>query len=57
MLPPTTSDHDIFDGWGSYPPELNWCQVFTGIYGIARHFYCLFQQHSTPERIYQDNQV
>lgn len=29
----------------------------TGIFYMARKFYCLFQQHSTPERIHQDNQV
>ena len=23
-------DHDIFDGWGSYPPRLQLCPVFKG---------------------------
>lgn len=50
-------DHDIFDGWGSYPPHLQNCPVFQGVFFIARKFFCLFQQHSTPERIYHDNGV
>ncbi|GAX72780.1 hypothetical protein CEUSTIGMA_g236.t1 [Chlamydomonas eustigma] len=51
------NDHDIFDGWGSYPVEFQFCPVFQGIFFFARKFYCLFQQHTTPERIYDHNQV
>ncbi|KAI9102064.1 hypothetical protein DFS34DRAFT_612673 [Phlyctochytrium arcticum] len=40
-------DHDIFDGWGSYPDWLAHCPVFHGIFRSARHFYMLFQQHTT----------
>jgi hypothetical protein len=36
-------DHDIFDGWGSYPPEQQECAVFKGIYEIAREHFRLFQ--------------
>jgi hypothetical protein len=50
-------DHDIFDGWGSYPMELQFCPVFQGIFFFARKFFCLFQQHTTPEKIYDHNQV
>ena len=80
----TWDDHDIFDGWGSYPVQLQFCPVFQvscpskprtsssciflihappplgtsqGIFFFARKFFCLFQQHTTPERIYDHNQV
>ncbi|GFR40520.1 hypothetical protein Agub_g1089 [Astrephomene gubernaculifera] len=42
-------DHDIFDGWGSYPPELQNCAVFAGVYFVARKFYLLFQCHATED--------
>eukprot|EP00798_Chlamydomonas_sp_ICE-L_P030774 gene30774-35813_t len=44
-------DHDIFDGWGSYPPELQECSVFQGVFKFAQKFYLLFQQHTTEERV------
>ncbi|KAJ3049565.1 hypothetical protein HK097_009451 [Rhizophlyctis rosea] len=47
-------DHDIFDGWGSYPPYLQDCQVFQGIYSVARRFYLLFQQHTTDRNRNRD---
>ncbi|KAI8825308.1 uncharacterized protein EV422DRAFT_492747 [Fimicolochytrium jonesii] len=40
-------DHDIFDGWGSYNDWLAECPTFQGIYTTARHYYLLFQQHTT----------
>ncbi|GBF87964.1 hypothetical protein Rsub_00676 [Raphidocelis subcapitata] len=42
------ADHDLLDGWGSYPKDIQACPVFTGIYAAARRFYLLFQQHTTP---------
>lgn len=42
-------DHDIWDGYGSYDDELQACAVFRGLFGIARRFYLLFQQHTTAE--------
>lgn len=36
-------DHDIFDGWGSYPPEQQQCEVFKGIYKVAREHFRIFQ--------------
>lgn len=36
-------DHDIFDGWGSYPAEQQACEVFQGIYELAREHFRLFQ--------------
>jgi len=38
-------DHDIFDGWGSYPDYLQQAAVFQGMFAVARRFYLLFQQH------------
>jgi hypothetical protein len=43
-------DHDIFDGFGSYPEELRTCPVFQAIGEIGGLFYMLFQQHTTPDR-------
>jgi hypothetical protein len=39
------TDHDIFDGWGSYPDYLQLSAVFQGLFAVARRFYLLFQQH------------
>ncbi|RDC62706.1 alkaline phosphatase D family protein [Adhaeribacter pallidiroseus] len=36
-------DHDIFDGWGSYVPELQACAVFQGIYQQAQEHFHVFQ--------------
>lgn len=43
-------DHDVFDGWGSYPKELQECPVFQGIYAVAKTYYLLMQQQVNPER-------
>ncbi|GLC63866.1 hypothetical protein PLESTF_000092000 [Pleodorina starrii] len=50
----TWDDHDIFDGWGSYPLELQTCAVFVGLMGCARDAYLLFQQHTTANRAASD---
>lgn len=39
-------DHDIFDGWGSYPEELQNCDIFQAIYRTARRYFELFQIRS-----------
>lgn len=36
-------DHDIFDGWGSYPEEQHKSDVYQGIYKRAREHFRLFQ--------------
>jgi hypothetical protein len=36
-------DHDIFDGWGSYDPELQRCEVFQGLFATARKYFALYQ--------------
>ncbi|KND02618.1 uncharacterized protein SPPG_08950 [Spizellomyces punctatus DAOM BR117] len=43
-------DHDIFDGFGSYPDPLQQCPVFQAIGKIALRFYLLFQHHTTTLR-------
>ena len=41
-------DHDIFDGWGSYSPEIQQCAVYEGIFDIARNHFAVFQQQVNP---------
>ncbi|KAG0246790.1 hypothetical protein B0O80DRAFT_496385 [Mortierella sp. GBAus27b] len=43
----TWDDHDIIDGYGSYPPKYQLCEVMKGIGAVASRFYMLFQQHAT----------
>jgi hypothetical protein len=40
-------DHDIFDGWGSFPPKRHQCPVYQGIFQTAAKYFRLFQQHSS----------
>lgn len=40
-------DHDIIDGFGSYPNHFNRCPVFTGLGAVAFRYYMLFQHQST----------
>ena len=44
-------DHDIFDGWGSYPHQQHTCPVYQGIFEVAKFYFRLFQQQSidTPD--------
>jgi hypothetical protein len=41
-------DHDIIDGYGSYPDHFMKTPVFTGIGAIAFKYYMLFQHQSVP---------
>lgn len=36
-------DHDIFDGWGSRPAGEHECQVYRGLFAVARRQFSLFQ--------------
>jgi hypothetical protein len=36
-------DHDIFDGWGSYPDDQRRSEVYQGIFEIARVYFRVFQ--------------
>ncbi|KAL2166035.1 hypothetical protein VTG60DRAFT_3420 [Thermothelomyces hinnuleus] len=42
-------DHDIFDGFGSYPDYMQSSAIFKGIGRIAIDMYLLFQHHTTVE--------
>jgi len=39
-------DHDIFDGWGSYPEEMQNWPVYKTIFSVAKHYFELFQMRS-----------
>ncbi|KAK7205388.1 hypothetical protein BZA70DRAFT_155625 [Myxozyma melibiosi] len=47
-------DHDIFDGFGSYPDYMQLSNVFVNIGRIAFDFYLLFQ-HQTTKALLQQN--
>jgi hypothetical protein len=36
-------DHDIMDGWGSYPSDLHTCDVYQAIFASARETFSLYQ--------------
>lgn len=37
-------DHDIIDGWGSYPEALHSSPVFQGLFATAKRYFRIFQQ-------------
>ncbi|PYI28305.1 hypothetical protein BP00DRAFT_449474 [Aspergillus indologenus CBS 114.80] len=43
------NDHEIIEGFGSYPEEFMNCAVISGLGNIAFKYYLLFQHHSVPE--------
>ncbi|KAK2601708.1 hypothetical protein QQS21_004696 [Conoideocrella luteorostrata] len=43
------NDHDIFDGYGSYPDYMQSSAMFKNIGRIAMDMYLLFQHHTTVE--------
>ncbi|KAJ9049351.1 hypothetical protein DSO57_1025474 [Entomophthora muscae] len=45
-----SDDHDIFDGFGSYPVRMMNSPVFQGIFKCALRCFLLFQGHTTAER-------
>ena len=47
-------DHDIFDGFGSYPHYLQHSLVFQGIGKIAFEMYLVFQQHTSHDFLRQN---
>ncbi|ORX79614.1 hypothetical protein K493DRAFT_293323 [Basidiobolus meristosporus CBS 931.73] len=46
-------DHDIFDGYGSYPDSLQNSPVIQGIGKIAIDYFLMFQHHTTRELAFQ----
>jgi len=45
----TIDDHDIFDGFGSYPDYMQFSNMFKNIGRIGIEMYLLFQHHTTLE--------
>ncbi|RAL01093.1 uncharacterized protein BO80DRAFT_355443 [Aspergillus ibericus CBS 121593] len=43
------NDHEIIEGFGSYPEEFMNSPVISGLGSIAFKYYLLFQHHSVPE--------
>jgi hypothetical protein len=43
-------DHDIFDGWGSYPQALQACPMYQAIYQSAAKYFELFQLRGASQR-------
>ncbi|KAL4896770.1 hypothetical protein BDV59DRAFT_171444 [Aspergillus ambiguus] len=43
------NDHEIIEGFGSYPDEFMGTPVISGLGGLAFKYYLLFQHHSVPE--------
>ncbi|KAF9891997.1 hypothetical protein FE257_002961 [Aspergillus nanangensis] len=43
------NDHEIIEGYGSYPDEFMGTPVISGLGSIAFKYYLLFQHHSVPE--------
>ncbi|THC99373.1 hypothetical protein EYZ11_001185 [Aspergillus tanneri] len=43
------NDHEIVEGFGSYPDEFMGTPVISGVGNIAFKYYLLFQHHSVPE--------
>jgi phosphodiesterase/alkaline phosphatase D-like protein len=43
-------DHDIFDGWGSYPKDLQNCDVYKNIFSVARKYFENFQIRTIHNR-------
>ncbi len=43
-------DHDIIDGWGSYPEALQTCDVYKEIYKYASKYFQLFQIRSADNK-------
>lgn len=41
-------DHDIIDGFGSYPHHFMMSPVFSGLGNVAFKYYMLFQHQSVP---------
>ncbi|MFO1371319.1 MAG: alkaline phosphatase D family protein [Candidatus Competibacteraceae bacterium] len=48
-------DHDIFDGWGSYPANLQDCPVYQTIYQFAKKYFELFQIRSNLNKTLLSN--
>jgi hypothetical protein len=48
------NDHEILEGFGSYPDEFMSSAVISGLGSLAFKYYLLFQHHSVPEETEDD---
>ncbi|KAL4910586.1 hypothetical protein BDW74DRAFT_141426 [Aspergillus multicolor] len=48
------NDHEILEGFGSYPEEFMSSAVISGLGNLAFKYYMLFQHHSVPEETEAD---
>lgn len=44
-------DHDIFDGWGSYSPEMQRCHLFQRLFYHARRAFWIFQMQQAADQL------
>lgn len=44
-------DHDLIDGWGSYPVERQDCPMFDALWAAAANAFSVFQQHLKPTEL------
>ncbi len=42
-------DHDVFDGWGSYPEDWQASEVYQGIFAQGSKYFSLFQIQAHPD--------
>lgn len=45
-------DHDIMDGWGSYPEELHLSPVFQGIFAVAKRYFRALQLQLEADEVH-----
>jgi hypothetical protein len=51
------SDHDFYDGQGSYPPDLENSPILREVRKILQKYYLLFQQHQDPDVYFSVDKV
>ncbi|KAG2209010.1 hypothetical protein INT46_000780 [Mucor plumbeus] len=50
-------DHDIIDGYGSYPADMQSADCFQVLFANASRFYYAFQHHTSIERAERDGMI
>lgn len=44
-------DHEIIDGYGSYPDNVQRCDIMCFLYKVARDSFCIYQRHECPDEL------
>lgn len=44
-------DHEIIDGYGSYPENIQQCEVMRFLYKAGRDSFCIYQRHVCPDEL------